>query len=170
MRKGHLSSGQKAQTGPASTNKEQTPFPKRQMLILGESSPSKRVLIGSSTRVSLVGCPNGLTLTFPTALCRICEPIAFMSIFPYIYYMIKDFNITEDESKISVYAGMVTSAFTLAEFSTGVMWGRLSDKFGRKPILLMGLLGTAISALIFGFAESLPVALFARAMGGLLNG
>lgn len=84
--------------------------------------------------------------------------------------MIKDFNITEDESKISVYAGMVTSAFTLAEFSTGVMWGRLSDKFGRKPILLMGLLGTAISALIFGFAESLPVALFARAMGGLLNG
>lgn len=93
-----------------------------------------------------------------------------MSIFPYIYYMIKDFNITEDESKISVYAGMVTSAFTLAEFSTGVMWGRLSDKFGRKPILLMGLLGTAISALIFGFAESLPVALFARAMGGLLNG
>lgn len=93
-----------------------------------------------------------------------------MSIFPYIYYMIKDFNITEDESKISVYAGMVTSAFTMAEFSTGVMWGRLSDKFGRKPILLMGLLGTAISALIFGFAESLPVALFARAMGGLLNG
>lgn len=93
-----------------------------------------------------------------------------MSIFPYIYYMIKDFNITEDPNKISVYAGMVTSAFTLAEFSTGVMWGRLSDKLGRKPILLMGLTGTAISAVIFGFAQSLPVALFARAMGGLLNG
>ena len=93
-----------------------------------------------------------------------------MSIFPYIYYMIKDFDITDDPNKISVYAGMVTSAFTLAEFSTGVMWGRLSDKVGRKPILLMGLTGTAISALIFGFAQSLPVALFARAMGGLLNG
>lgn len=93
-----------------------------------------------------------------------------MSIFPYIYYMIKDFNITDDPNKISVYAGMVTSAFTLAEFSTGVMWGRLSDRLGRKPILLMGLTGTAISALIFGFAQSLPVALFARAMGGLLNG
>lgn len=93
-----------------------------------------------------------------------------MSIFPYIYYMVDDFNITEDPNKISVYAGMVTSAFTLAEFSTGVMWGRLSDKVGRKPILLMGLTGTAISALIFGFAQSLPVALFARAMGGLLNG
>ena len=93
-----------------------------------------------------------------------------MSIFPYIYYMIQDFNITDDPNKISVYAGMVTSAFTLAEFSTGLMWGRLSDKFGRKPILLMGLTGTAISAVIFGFAKSLPVALFARAMGGILNG
>ncbi|KAF7541758.1 hypothetical protein G7Z17_g11870 [Cylindrodendrum hubeiense] len=102
--------------------------------------------------------------------CRICEPIAFMSIFPYIYYMIEDFNITDDTNKISVYAGMVTSAFTLAEFSTGVLWGRLSDKIGRKPVLLTGLIGTALSVLAFGFAPNLPVALFARALGGLLNG
>ncbi|KAL2208846.1 MFS general substrate transporter [Sarocladium strictum] len=107
---------------------------------------------------------------FVLACCRICEPIAFMSIFPYIYYMIEDFHITDDASKISVYAGMVTSAFTLAEFATGVMWGRLSDKIGRKPVLLIGLAGTALSVLIFGFAPSLPVALFARALGGLLNG
>ncbi|KAL7963284.1 major facilitator superfamily domain-containing protein [Trichoderma compactum] len=107
---------------------------------------------------------------FVLACCRLCEPIAFMSIFPYIYYMIEDFNITEDPTQISVYAGMVTSAFTLAEFATGVMWGKLSDKIGRKPVLLSGLIGTAISVLIFGFAPSLPVALFARAMGGLLNG
>lgn len=93
-----------------------------------------------------------------------------MSIFPYIYYMIEDFHITDDASKISVYAGMVTSAFTLAEFATGVLWGKLSDKIGRKPVLLSGLVGTAISVLIFGFAPNLPVALLARALGGLLNG
>ncbi|TQV98746.1 hypothetical protein V2A60_007549 [Cordyceps javanica] len=93
-----------------------------------------------------------------------------MSIFPYIYYMIQDFHITDDPSKISVYAGMVTSAFTLAEFTTGVFWGRLSDRIGRKPVLLSGLAGTALSVLIFGFAPNLPVALFARALGGLLNG
>ncbi|KAJ3465833.1 hypothetical protein MRS44_006491 [Fusarium solani] len=120
--------------------KQLPPFPTKQMFVLG------------------------------AACCRICEPIAFMSIFPYIYYMIEDFNITDDSSKISVYAGMVTSAFTLAEFSTGVLWGRLSDKIGRKPVLLFGLLGTALSVLVFGFAPSLPVALFARALGGLLNG
>lgn len=104
------------------------------------------------------------------ALCRICEPIAFMSIFPYIYHMVQDFNITEDESKISFYAGLVTSAFTFAEFSTGMLWGRLSDKVGRKPVLLTGLAGTGLSVLIFGFSPNLTVALVARALGGLLNG
>ncbi|KAK4151270.1 hypothetical protein C8A00DRAFT_17309 [Chaetomidium leptoderma] len=104
------------------------------------------------------------------ALCRICEPIAFMSIFPYIFHMVKDFNLTDDESQISFYAGMVTSAFTFAEFSTSVFWGRLSDKIGRKPVLLMGMAGTGLSVLIFGFAPNLQVALSARALGGFLNG
>jgi MFS family permease len=93
-----------------------------------------------------------------------------MSIFPYIYFMIESFNITTDDRKIAIYAGMVTSSFAFAEFSTGVVWGRLSDKIGRKPVLIMGLAGTGLSMMIFGFASSLPVALLARALGGLLNG
>ncbi|CAL3965388.1 hypothetical protein PZA11_001855 [Diplocarpon coronariae] len=104
------------------------------------------------------------------ALCRICEPIAFMSIFPYVYFMIEDFKVTQNSAQISVYAGMVTSAFAFAEFSSGVVWGKLSDRIGRKPVLLTGLAGTALSMLIFGFASNLPMALLARALGGLLNG
>lgn len=93
-----------------------------------------------------------------------------MSIFPYVYYMISSFRITHDERQIAIYAGMVTSAFAFAEFSSGVVWGRLSDRIGRKPVLITGLAGTGLSMLIFGFAPSLPVALLARALGGLLNG
>ena len=93
-----------------------------------------------------------------------------MSIFPYVYYMIRSFEITSDDRQIAVYAGMVTSAFAFAEFSTGVIWGRLSDRVGRKPILISGLAGTALSMLVFGFAPSLPIALLGRALGGLLNG
>ncbi|EGO59083.1 hypothetical protein NEUTE1DRAFT_120959 [Neurospora tetrasperma FGSC 2508] len=93
-----------------------------------------------------------------------------MSIFPYVYHMVKDFNITNDESKISMYAGWVTSSFTLAEFLAGFLWGRLSDKIGRKPVLLTGMGGTGLSVILFGFAPSLPVALLARALGGILNG
>ncbi|KAK3079808.1 hypothetical protein LTS18_003859, partial [Coniosporium uncinatum] len=93
-----------------------------------------------------------------------------MSIFPYIYYMVKSFNITEDERKLAMYAGTVTSAFAFAEFSAGVFWGRLSDRVGRKPVLLTGMAGTGLSMLMFGFAPNLPTALVARALGGLLNG
>ncbi|KAF2659931.1 MFS general substrate transporter [Lophiostoma macrostomum CBS 122681] len=113
---------------------------------------------------------------FPTrqlavlAMCRICEPIAFMSIFPYAYYMVKSFGIAQTEAQISVYVGMVTSAFAFAECASGVFWGRLSDRIGRKKVLLGGLFGTGLSMLLFGFATSLPMALIARALGGLLNG
>ncbi|KAI9672092.1 MAG: hypothetical protein M1831_001905 [Alyxoria varia] len=93
-----------------------------------------------------------------------------MSIFPYVYFMVKSFEVASNDTQIALYAGMVTSAFTLAEFSTSMMWGRLSDRVGRKPILLFGLLGTGISITIFGFAQNLQVALLARALGGLLNG
>lgn len=93
-----------------------------------------------------------------------------MSIFPYVYYMILSFDITSDTRQIAVYVGMVTSAFAFAEFSSGVAWGRISDRVGRKPVLLAGLAGTALSMLVFGFASSLPVALLGRALGGLLNG
>lgn len=46
--------------------------------------------------------------------------------------MIEDFGIAKDDSEIAIYAGMVTSAFTFAEFSAAVIWGKLSDVFGRK--------------------------------------
>ncbi|KAK0514687.1 hypothetical protein JMJ35_003304 [Cladonia borealis] len=107
---------------------------------------------------------------FILALCRICEPIAFMSIFPYVYYMILSFDITTNPTQVATYAGMVTSAFAFAEFSSGVAWGRISDKVGRKPVLLGGLAGTALSTLVFGFAPRLEIAVLGRALGGLLNG
>lgn len=109
-------------------------------------------------------------LTHTTALCRLCEPIAFMSTFPYAYRMVESFNITQDETQISVYAGMLITAFAFAEFSTGTLWGSISDRIGRKPVLIMGLFGTALSMIFFGFARSLPAAIMARALGGLLNG
>ncbi|KAI9932166.1 hypothetical protein ASPWEDRAFT_111172 [Aspergillus wentii DTO 134E9] len=107
---------------------------------------------------------------FVLALVRICEPIAFMSIFPYVYHMVEEFHVTDNETKIALYAGMITSSFTFAEFSAGMFWGRMSDKIGRKPVLVMGLIGTAISMIVFGFAPNLATAMVARALGGLLNG
>ena len=93
-----------------------------------------------------------------------------MSIFPYAYRMIETFELTENEDQISMYAGMLITAFAFAEFSTGMIWGRISDRLGRKPVLIMGLIGTSVSMVSFGFAKTLPGAIIARALGGLLNG
>ena len=93
-----------------------------------------------------------------------------MSIFPYAYRMIESFDIGKDPDQIAIYAGMLITSFAFAEFSTGVLWGRISDKIGRKPVLICGLVGTALSMITFGFARNLPMAIVARALGGLLNG
>ncbi|KAF2432820.1 MFS general substrate transporter [Tothia fuscella] len=53
---------------------------------------------------------------------------------------------------------------------TGMFWGSLSDRIGRKKVLLFGNAGTLLSMLIVGFAPSFGVALMGRVLGGLLNG
>lgn len=93
-----------------------------------------------------------------------------MSIFPYAYFMVQDFKVGKDQAEIAMYTGMVTSAFAFMECVSGIFWGRLSDRVGRKRVLLGGLFGTGLSMLLFGFAHSLPMALVSRALGGLLNG
>jgi MFS family permease len=81
--------------------------------------------------------------------------------------MVKDIKGEEDAS---FYAGLLISAFAMAEASTAMIWGNISDRYGRKPIILVALAGTALSSLIFGFAKRYWVALLARVIGGALNG
>ncbi|KAL1955249.1 hypothetical protein VTO42DRAFT_8847 [Malbranchea cinnamomea] len=119
--------------------------------------------------------PSSADDSFPTtqlfiiAICRFAEPVALTSIFPYSWVMVRDFHIG-DESNASFYAGILISAFSLAESLTGMFWGGLSDKIGRKPVLLIGCSGTMLSLLIVGFSVSFWMALAGRIIGGLLNG
>lgn len=75
-----------------------------------------------------------------------------------------------DETNAGFYSGLLVSAYAVAEAFTAVGWGILSDRVGRKPVVLVGLGGVALSCLIFGFAQSYWVALLARFIGGALNG
>lgn len=82
--------------------------------------------------------------------------------------MVQDLNGSDKDA--SVYSGLLVSAFAIAETSTIMFWTVMSDRVGRKPIILIGLAGTAVSGLIFGFAKNFWVALLARLLGGALNG
>ncbi len=103
------------------------------------------------------------------AIVRLAEPIALTSIFPYAWPLVKKFKVG-DESQASFYAGLLISAFALSESLTGMYWGSLSDKVGRKPVLLVGCFGTMLSMIMVGFASNIWIALAGRAIGGILNG
>ncbi|KAK4683154.1 hypothetical protein QC764_122660 [Podospora pseudoanserina] len=106
---------------------------------------------------------------FILAIVRLAEPIALTSIFPYAWALIKRYQIGNEEDA-SFYAGLLISSFALAEALMGMYWGGLSDRIGRKPVLLLGCVGTMFSMIMVGFAYNIWIALAGRVIGGLLNG
>lgn len=66
--------------------------------------------------------------------------------------------------------GLLGASYSLFQFFFAPVWGRLSDRHGRRPILLMSLAGSTICYLIFGWAtllRSFPLLLFARCLQGV---
>ncbi len=62
--------------------------------------------------------------------------------------------------------GLLASSFSLMQFIFTPVWGRISDRIGRRPMIIMSLFGSAISFFIFGIAESLTVLFIARIFAG----
>ncbi|KAK8870112.1 hypothetical protein IAR55_000682 [Kwoniella newhampshirensis] len=101
---------------------------------------------------------------------RVTEPIAFMSCFPYINQMLLDLGIVDDPKKTGFYAGLIESIFAVAELLTVFHWGTASDRWGRKPVLLIGCGGAALSSILFGFSTTFPMMIVTRVINGLANG
>ncbi len=62
--------------------------------------------------------------------------------------------------------GLLFTSYAAMQFVFAPLWGRLSDRIGRRPVLLLTIAGTAGSLLLLGFAETLPVLFLARLLGG----
>src|SRR5260221_5162841 len=66
--------------------------------------------------------------------------------------------------------GILFASFSLAQFISTPIIGRLSDRFGRKPLLAYSVLGTAVSFLLMAVAKSASVIFLARTMDGISGG
>jgi MFS transporter, DHA1 family, tetracycline resistance protein len=66
-----------------------------------------------------------------------------------------------------VAVAWLLAIYSLMQFLFAPGWGRVSDRVGRRPVLLLGLFGSAAAYLAFGLAGSLPVLFIARAASGL---
>ncbi|KAL8726530.1 MAG: hypothetical protein Q9166_006662 [cf. Caloplaca sp. 2 TL-2023] len=90
----------------------------------------------------------------------------------YMFAMIKWFDGTLSDGDVASKAGLLAASFEASQAVTGIVWGRLADKawIGRKKILLLGISGSFISIVGFGFSRTFGWALFFRITGGAMNG
>ena len=70
----------------------------------------------------------------------------------------------------SFQAATLVAAFSAATFVCSPLWGRVSDRFGRKPVLLVSLAGTAAGSLVTGLASGLALLLVGRVIDGASGG
>src|SRR2546427_332242 len=71
---------------------------------------------------------------------------------------------------IGIIIGFIGAAFTVAQLLSAPMWGRFSDRVGRRPTLLIALGASGIAYLIFGFAHSLLLLFLSRLVQGAGGG
>lgn len=70
----------------------------------------------------------------------------------------------------ALQVGLLMSIYSLMQFIFSPIWGRLSDRFGRRPIILVSLFGAAMAHLLFAFGETYVVLLAARFLAGVFGG
>ncbi|WVQ94221.1 hypothetical protein IAU59_001299 [Kwoniella sp. CBS 9459] len=133
---------------------------------LTETDPRKINIINKKKAIT----PLPKFQLFIACFIRVTEPIAFMACFPFINQMILDLGIVDDPKKTGFYAGLIESIFAVAELLTVFQWGTASDRWGRKPVLLIGCAGATISSVLFGFSTTFSAMVLTRTINGLANG
>ncbi|KAK1579060.1 hypothetical protein Q3G72_035232 [Acer saccharum] len=100
----------------------------------------------------------------------LCTALPISSLFPFLYFMIKDFHIAKREEDIGSYAGYVGASFMLGRALTSVLWGIVADRYGRKPVIIIGTAVVVIFNTLFGLSVNFWMAVITRFLLGSLNG
>jgi multidrug resistance protein len=87
--------------------------------------------------------------------------LGFGIIIPLLPFYAQTFGAT------ALTVGLLATSFSLMQFIFAPIWGRLSDRVGRRPIILLGLLGSCLSYLGFGMASTLTALFAARIFAGI---
>src|SRR5690349_1695188 len=94
----------------------------------------------------------------------VIDILGFGIVIPLVPYMGVRFNTPPE------WITPVIGAYSLCQFIAAPFWGRLSDRHGRRPILMSSLAGACLSYLILGLARNIWWLLAARMLGGFMAG
>lgn len=86
--------------------------------------------------------------------------VGFGIILPLIPYLAREFEATPLE------IGLLMAVFSFMQFLFSPFWGKLGDRFGRRPVILTSLLGSTFSYLFFAFSQTLGLLFLARCLAG----
>lgn len=108
------------------------------------------------------------------SLCRLSAPLSNACLLPYLYFLVKSIISEPDHpaanQRISRWTGLLVAAFPVGQVLTSILLGKLSDSYGRKPIILLGLTVSIVANLAFGFSRTLGTLLIWRVVAGMANG
>jgi multidrug resistance protein len=90
--------------------------------------------------------------------------VGFGLLLPLLPYYAETYGAT------GVAVGLLNTSYSFMQFVFSPLWGRLSDRVGRRPVILGSLIATAASYVVFGLATSLPVLFVSRIFAGIAGG
>ena len=97
----------------------------------------------------------------------VLDSIGIGIIIPVMPALFAEVTGSEKISDIAIWGGLLASTFALMQFIFGPILGALSDRYGRKPILLLALFVMAAYYLLMGFAQTLWLLFLGRLIGGI---
>ncbi|GJN28385.1 hypothetical protein PR202_gb16498 [Eleusine coracana subsp. coracana] len=92
------------------------------------------------------------------------------SLFPFLYFMIRDLHVAKRTEDIGFYAGFVGASFMFGRCLTSTAWGIAADRIGRKPVIVFGIFSVVVFNSLFGLSVSYWMAIATRFLLGALNG
>jgi MFS family permease len=98
------------------------------------------------------------------------DMIGFGIVIPFLTYLVEDLAGEQDAASIGIWVGLLMTSYSAAQFLFSPIWGALSDRIGRRPVLMIGLIGNTVFFTMFGLANTLVMALIARFLAGVFNG
>ncbi len=79
-------------------------------------------------------------------------------------------GVTDKISGIVLFGGALGALYSFLQFIAAPLWGTISDRIGRKPVLLVSVFGLAVSYLLWFFSGSFTTLIIARFIGGIMGG
>ncbi|KAF8511927.1 hypothetical protein JB92DRAFT_3096983 [Gautieria morchelliformis] len=98
------------------------------------------------------------------------KPLAFEVIFPFVNQMIIEIGVVTDPERVGFYSALIESIFSCMSFIAIMPASYLADRVGRKPVILGGIAGLAVSTASFGMSKSFLAMVLSRCIGCALGG